>query len=293
MPLNLGAALGGYQGQGGLVPQLQAQDAQRQKQQQMALIYQAMQGAPPQGTPQQSSQPAPQPSAPASPSPVGPGMPQGAPSIPSTQMQGLPQQVNGPQQVSSQPPVDPLTQFTAKLAQSKAPDWMKGEALQQFMAAYAPLMAQQREQAREKELERHDQAMELIGNTNAGAHKESADAAATNAGTNVVKANKPPKETSLAQDPQYKALENDASMWKQRVVNPAIQGKDHDDAMKKYTAANQALATYKAKKASTEATAAGKVTGGDAPLITSKEDYDKLPSGATYKEDDGVTYTKP
>lgn len=293
MAFNLGAALGGYQGQGGLVPQLQANQQADQKRQQMALLYQAMQNSQtPQGVPPQPA-PAAAPPSPAQP-PQGPGMmpprppqaqPQASPPPGAQPTQGLPTQ-------QAQPPADPLTQFTTKLSQSKAPDWMKGEAFQQFMTAYAPVMAQQRDQAREKELERHDQAMELIGQTNAGAHKESADAATTNAGTNVVKANKSPKETSLTQDPQYKALENDAAAKKSIWINT-----DHNNATANSTAkaafdeANAKVAAYKTKKETVAAAPAAK--GDEAPLITSKEDYDKLPSGATYKEDDGVTYTKP
>lgn len=291
MALNL-SGLGAFLG--GLAPQLNAMEAQRQarlkQQQQVQALLAGLQGQQGNGQPPQgnSSQPQPMPqmggqaSAPSGglPSGMTNGMPQ--PGQPPSAAMGGGGTLAAPGMASGMPQNDPASQGQAAMIRillSPGDPEAKLAALDSYSKNVDPLTKMS------TQLEMRAQQID-----------------AQERGQDITSADKAKNISSQYDKMNGVDLRGELSSITQQLTNnPKLTSDERKDLQAQWQAAKIAL-DNKRKAQGLPADRAKPPTpneqvraaaGSDAPLVTTKEEFDKLPSGATYKESDGNTYTKP
>jgi hypothetical protein len=332
MALNLGAFgsfLGGRDGQSGFAGGLREQDQQAKQRQQLAQLYQAIalaqqqSGAPAPNIPGASPPMAPPPALPGgnqvppgtTPPPT--GLPSASPSAGGPQVAAMPKPPGGPQPSgpgSGVPSMDKLMAAVASMPNLR--DDQKMQILEQYGAFATPYekMLQQMDLKITQLNAQSQRAQDMMENARTlaamriGAQERGQDlnaqnvdkrVAATERGQDITSTNK-----SAERDLQYDKMSGVdlrgelTSITQQLTNNPKLSAKERKDLMTQWQTAKAALDDKRKKQGlppSKDAPPAGASTGGsgEVPTVSTQAEFDKLPSGATYKESDGNTYTKP
>lgn len=328
----LGAFLGGNQGQGGLMPQLQAAALQRQKQQQQqdqirsyiaALQTQgAGQAGPPPSPAQGPNLPAMAGNAPPTPGALPPSVAQSAPQIggpPSAAMgNSAPAQtpsysdpvsqqnkailaiLMGPGSAESKLDTvnmytknnDPVTKLMTQLEMTSQKIQSAQELTSQKLTAQKDVVDQRLQEMRD---------LQLMRNQQSGANTDKR-VAATERGQDITSADKAKNSQLQYEKMNGVDLRGELSSITQELDNnPKLTADERKDLQAQWQAAKNALDSKRKvqglppdrAKPPTADEQVKAAAGSGTPLVTTKEEFDKLPSGATYKESDGNTYTKP
>ncbi len=305
---SFGSFLGGQNGQGGFAAGLLANQQAEQKRKETAAAYQALAqlakggagGAPPGmptptvpgASPIASAMPAPNPSGSMAPPPGdsvggqgGPGVTSMPPSMPGG---------SSPQGQRFDPEQNMNKQIAVIAGLPGLSDEQRMNALMKMSAYTSPIdKAEQTLQQKQDQIQMQQQRLEdTLANVR---YVKQLQVGATERGQDIVSGDRKAAlgaRTNQQDAGYYDKRVEDARKHADTLVNAGkINSPEYKEAKATLEQARQARDEF--KKQGKQKTAAPENSGGGMPLVATQEEFDKLPSGAQYKESDGNTYTKP